>query len=496
MSNDLEEFVSPCPKLKVEVNEDSEEILDEDDITDSFFGSTSEGGDSILIQKVPHLECLLGQNTGFLAVENSLESLRAAVYTNDLDTCKEYLRTLRPDPNAQYEQNNTLLHIASKLGHVKICEVLLDYGDNTDINALNSDLATPLHLSCHDGHLTVSQLLVRSGADINQKDINGNTPLHLAAYSKNYQLVHWLLTRNPDTLLTNVRGQKAEECGNEEVLKVFTKHFKRTIISSGPSLTISQKIHVNRSKTVDLTKRIATSHFMVLKELGKGSFGEVFLVSKQDTKELFAMKVLQKDKIISQNLIKYALTERNVLSYLSHPFIVSLKYAFQTHEKLFLILHYCSGGDLGQHLSAEKKFTEYRSRIYLCEIILALEDLHKRNIIFRDLKPDNIVIDEDGHALLTDFGLSKEQVFDNYQARSFCGSLAYLAPEIIRRQGHGKAVDWYLLGVVFYEMVVGRPPYFSLNKQELLQNIQKGKLKIPTSLSAEAKELIVDVYNI
>jgi protein-serine/threonine kinase len=109
------------------------------------------------------------------------------------------------------------------------------------------------------------------------------------------------------------------------------------------------------------------------------------------------------------------------------------------------------------------------------------------------LKPDNIVIDCDGHALLTDFGLSKEHVMDNYQARSFCGSLAYLAPEVIRRQGHGKAVDWYLLGVVFYEMVVGKPPYFSMDKKELLQNIQKGKLKIPASLSTEAKELIIDV---
>jgi serine/threonine protein kinase len=153
--------------------------------------------------------------------------------------------------------------------------------------------------------------------------------------------------------------------------------------------------------------------------LGKGSFGEVYLVQKQTSKEFFAMKVLQKDKLMGQNLVKYARTERNVLSYTNHPFIVGLNFAFQTKEKLFLILDYCPGGDLGSVLSKDKRFDEERSRIYLAEILLALENLHKRDIIFRDLKPDNVVLDNEGHALLTDFGLSKEGVQDNKCARSF-----------------------------------------------------------------------------
>ena len=170
---------------------------------------------------------------------------------------------------------------------------------------------------------------------------------------------------------------------------------------------------------------------------------------------------------MGQNLVKYAITERNVLSITRHPFIVGLNYAFQTRDKLFLILDYCPGGDLGKVLCREKRFTEDRARIYLAEVLLALEDLHKRDIIFRDLKPDNVVLDADGHALLTDFGLSKEGVLDNEGAKSFCGSVAYLAPEMLKRIGHGKSVDWYLLGVLLYEMLVGIPPYFTNNKEKL-----------------------------
>lgn len=128
------------------------------------------------------------------------------------------------------------------------------------------------------------------------------------------------------------------------------------------------------------------------------------------------------------------------------------------------MLDYAPGGNMSRALHKDKRFTEDRAKLYLAEIILALEDLHKKDIIYRDLKPDNIVFDVDGHALLTDFGLSKEGVQTNYQARSFCGSPAYLAPEMLKRSGHGKSVDWYLLGVLLYEMLVGIPPYYSNNK--------------------------------
>lgn len=168
-------------------------------------------------------------------------------------------------------------------------------------------------------------------------------------------------------------------------------------------------------------ERVGPANFICHALLGKGSFGEVYLVEKRNTHTFYAMKVLSKDKIMGQNLIKYAMTERNVLSITNHPFIVKLNFSFQTSDKLFLILDYCPGGDLAEHLARENRFTEERAKIYLCEIILALEDLHKRDIIFRDLKPDNVVLDMEGHAQLTDFGLSKEGVLDSKSAKSFCG---------------------------------------------------------------------------
>ena len=211
-------------------------------------------------------------------------------------------------------------------------------------------------------------------------------------------------------------------------------------------------------------EKVGPSSFSIIKLIGKGSFGEVYLVRKISNKKLYAMKVLHKCHIMAQNLVKYALTERNVLTITCHPFIVKLNYAFQTNEHMFLVLDYAPGGDLGEYLQREKMFTEERARMYLAEIILALQHLHQKGIIFRDLKPDNIVIDEEGHALLTDFGLSKEGISDNQAAKSFCGSVAYLAPEILKRSGHGKSVDWYLYGVLMYEFLVGTPPYFSKNR--------------------------------
>lgn len=135
-------------------------------------------------------------------------------------------------------------------------------------------------------------------------------------------------------------------------------------------------------------------------------------------------------------------------------------------------MDFCPGGDLGESIKKKGKLTEPVARNYMAEVLVALDYLHRKNIIYRDLKPDNCVIDNDGHARITDFGLAKENVVDiNSGAKSFCGSTTYMSPEMLRKQGHGKSVDYYLLGVLLYEMLIGATPYFSDNKIEMYDNI-------------------------
>lgn len=235
--------------------------------------------------------------------------------------------------------------------------------------------------------------------------------------------------------------------------------------------------------------------FKAVKMLGKGSFGEVYLVKMKATGEYYAMKILSKSMVVSQNLSKYVYTERNVQSGIRHNFIVKLHCAFQSKTKLYMVMDYCKGGDLGHLLQRKGKLPEETARIYLAEVLLAIEELHSREIIYRDLKPDNVAIDEDGHALLIDFGLSKEGVKGTEFTQSFCGSVAYLAPEILRRSGHGRTVDWYLLGVLLYEMLVGIPPYFDRDKYKLFDNIKRGPLQVPPDMPPNALDLIVQLLN-
>ena len=191
-------------------------------------------------------------------------------------------------------------------------------------------------------------------------------------------------------------------------------------------------------------RRVGLREFVLLKVVGKGSFGKVMQVRKRDTGRIYAMKVLQKANIIRRNQVEHTRTERNVLSRIMHPFIVGLNFAFQTEDKLYFVLDYCAGGELFFHLGREGKFDEPRSRFYAAQIVLALEHLHKMSVIYRDLKPENVLLDHRGNVRITDFGLSKENVEAvDSGAHSFCGTPEYLAPEVLNRSGHGRAVDWW-----------------------------------------------------
>ncbi|XP_063703972.1 ribosomal protein S6 kinase 2 beta-like [Culicoides brevitarsis] len=233
------------------------------------------------------------------------------------------------------------------------------------------------------------------------------------------------------------------------------------------------------------------SQFELLKVLGEGSFGKVFLVRKvvgKDAGTLYAMKVLKKATLKVKDRVR-STNERNILADVGHNFIVKLHYAFQTPGKLYLILDFLRGGDLFTRLSKEIMFTEEDVKFYLAELALALNHLHSLGVIYRDLKPENILLDQDGHIALTDFGLSK-QPLDGAKTYSFCGTVEYMAPEVVNRKGHTFAADWWSYGVLMFEMLTGNLPFHGQNRQDTMNQILKSKLGMPENLSPEAQSLL------
>ncbi|XP_078261881.1 ribosomal protein S6 kinase alpha-2 isoform X1 [Rhinoraja longicauda] len=234
------------------------------------------------------------------------------------------------------------------------------------------------------------------------------------------------------------------------------------------------------------------SQFELLKVLGQGSYGKVFLVKKvkgSDAGQLYAMKVLKKATLKVRDRVRSKM-ERDILAEVNHPFIVKLHYAFQTEGKLYLILDFLRGGDLFTRLSKEVMFTEEDVKFYLAELALALDHLHGLGIIYRDLKPENVLLDEDGHIKITDFGLSKEAVDHNKRAYSFCGTIEYMAPEVVNRRGHAQSADWWSFGVLMFEMLTGSLPFQGKDRKETMALILKAKLGMPQFLSPEAQSLL------
>eukprot|EP00932_Pfiesteria_piscicida_P009426 SRR837773.20153.p1 GENE.SRR837773.20153~~SRR837773.20153.p1 ORF type:complete len:293 (+),score=140.54 SRR837773.20153:116-994(+) len=202
------------------------------------------------------------------------------------------------------------------------------------------------------------------------------------------------------------------------------------------------------------------------------------------------MKMLRKENVIKRNQVEHTKTERSVLEAVSHPFIVCLHYAFQTPKKLYMVMEFCPGGELFYHLSRAGRFSEGRTRFYSAETTSAIAYLHSLRIIYRDLKPENMLLDADGHVKVTDFGLSKEGIMDNISAKTMCGTPEYLAPEIVEKKGHGRGVDWYSIGALTYEMLTGLPPYYTKDRQKLFENIRRGVLTYPSYIQATAKDLL------
>uniref|UniRef100_A0A0N5APV0 non-specific serine/threonine protein kinase n=1 Tax=Syphacia muris TaxID=451379 RepID=A0A0N5APV0_9BILA len=227
-------------------------------------------------------------------------------------------------------------------------------------------------------------------------------------------------------------------------------------------------------------------YFDFLKVLGRGTFGKVILCREKRTQKLYALKILQK-KVIDE--VEHTLAENRVLHNCKHPFLTRLEASFQTRHHLCYVLEFANGGELFFHLRRSRTFSESRTRYYGAEILLALEYLHDRNIIYRDMKLENLLLDKDGHIKLADFGLCKEDIKFGDTTVTFCGTPEYLAPDILFNYKYGRAVDWWGLGVVMYEMICGRLPFFSHDHEKLFNAIMHARPRYPSRLSLEARDL-------
>ncbi|KOS17460.1 Serine/threonine-protein kinase gad8 [Escovopsis weberi] len=238
--------------------------------------------------------------------------------------------------------------------------------------------------------------------------------------------------------------------------------------------------------------KLSIDDFELLKLVGKGSFGKVMQVQKKDTGRIYAIKTIRKAKIISRAEVTHTLAERSVLAQINNPFIVPLKFSFQSPEKLYFVLAFVNGGELFYHLSKEGRFDINRSRFYIAELLCALECLHGFNVIYRDLKPENILLDYQGHIALCDFGLCKLEMKDEDSTNTFVGTPEYLAPELLKGEGYNKTVDWWTLGVLLYEMLTGLPPFYDENTNEMYRKILTAPLNFPGShvVPSAARDLL------
>lgn len=231
--------------------------------------------------------------------------------------------------------------------------------------------------------------------------------------------------------------------------------------------------------------------FIIERLLGKGSFGKVMLVRKKDTNAIYAMKVIKKALIEKYKHVDHTKTERDILGQLDHPFLVKLKYAFQSKSKLYMVMDFINGGELFFHLKRSKQFSIDRARFYTAEILLGLEYLHSQGVVYRDLKAENVLLDTSGHIKLTDFGLSKRFFTpENFKTYSFCGTPEYLAPEILQNIGHDHSVDYWSLGVLLYEMLAGELPFYNKNRQELYKSIVRADFEIKPFFSPDSIGLL------
>ncbi|KAL0469331.1 protein kinase [Neurospora intermedia] len=235
----------------------------------------------------------------------------------------------------------------------------------------------------------------------------------------------------------------------------------------------------SQGKPVDLDGEVNLNHFRLLRVVGRGAFGKVRIVERKDTGLTFALKYIRKDEVVRSESVRNIIRERRMLEHVNHPFICNLRYSFQDIEYMYLVVDLMSGGDLRFHIS-RKTFTEAAVRFWIAELGCALRYIHGQNIIHRDVKPDNVLLDADGHVHLTDFNVASD-IVPGRTLTSKSGTLAYLAPEVYAGKGYDVRADWWSLGVLFYECIYNKRPFEGNSEQSLSQTIQAANPRFPVT---------------
>ncbi len=235
--------------------------------------------------------------------------------------------------------------------------------------------------------------------------------------------------------------------------------------------------------------KLSKKTFVFGDTLGTGTFGRVRLVTYSMNKKIqyFALKMLKKSEIIRLKQVEHIKSEKAILNRIAHPFVVSLYATFADERCLYMLMEFIIGGELFSQLRKAGRFVNDTARFYAAEITLAFAHLHEKDIVYRDLKPENLLIDKDGHVKITDFGFAKVVPDRTW---TLCGTPEYLAPEIIQSKGHGKGVDWWALGILIYEMLAGYPPFYDENPFGIYQKILAGKIDFPRHFDPYGKELV------
>lgn len=248
---------------------------------------------------------------------------------------------------------------------------------------------------------------------------------------------------------------------------------------------------LNEEDTV--SAEVKATDFEKIRTLGTGAFGIVYLAKQIETGKFYAMKMLEKEKVLKLKQVEHSLYEKRILYALNFPFVIYLKYFFKDNVYLYYILPYVPGGEMFSHLRRAGKFEENVSKFYASQVILALEYLHACELIYRDLKPENILIDKNGYIKLTDFGFCKVLKGRTW---TLCGTPEYLAPEVILSKGYGKSVDWWSTGILLFEMSAGHPPFYASDPMKIYEKIVSGKYRPPSDFSSELKDLIFHILQV